>query len=137
MDDIVLPALHRPSPEIVVVYDTSGSMHAEMLSRALAEVEGLVQSQGLGRHLRVLSVDTQVQGAPGFAERPRSPWPAVAEPTWVQGSAQLRPSTTSRYDRRGDKARRSAAERLSLDLGVASQPPSEHDEGPESQGDAR
>jgi site-specific recombinase XerD len=26
------------------------------------------------------------------------------------------PSTTSRYDRRGDKARRSAAERLSLDL---------------------
>jgi len=43
------------------------------------------------------------------------------------------PSTTSRYDRRGDKARRSAAERLSLDLGVPAQPPSEHDLGPQSQ----
>ena len=47
------------------------------------------------------------------------------------------PSTTSRYDRRGDKARRSAAERLSVDLGVPSQPPSEHDSGPESQGGDR
>ena len=61
VEDIVLPALHRPSPEIVVVCDTSGSMHAELLSRALAEVEGLVQSQGRGRHLRVLAVDAQVQ----------------------------------------------------------------------------
>jgi len=43
----------------------------------------------------------------------------------------------SRYDRRGDKARRAVAERLSLDLGVAPQPPSEHDSGPKSQGDAR
>jgi len=39
------------------------------------------------------------------------------------------PSTTSRYDRRGDKARRSAAERLSLDLGGLSETPSEHDTG--------
>lgn len=61
VDDVVMPALHRPSPEIVVVCDTSGSMHDELLSRALAEVEGLVQSQGLGRHLRVLAVDAQVQ----------------------------------------------------------------------------
>jgi len=44
------------------------------------------------------------------------------------------PSTTSRYDRRGDKARRSAAERLSLDLSIPAQPPSEHDSGPQSQG---
>jgi hypothetical protein len=40
----------------------------------------------------------------------------------VAGPRQLRvaasPSTTSGYDRRGDKARRSAAERLSLDLGA-------------------
>jgi len=32
------------------------------------------------------------------------------------------PSTTSRYDRRGDKARRSAAERLRLDLDDPAQP---------------
>ncbi len=44
------------------------------------------------------------------------------------------PSTTSRYDRRGDKARRSAAERLRLDLGVPSEPASEHDSGVESHG---
>lgn len=35
------------------------------------------------------------------------------------------PSTTSRYDRRGDKARRSAAERLTLDLGAPSTAPSD------------
>jgi integrase len=33
------------------------------------------------------------------------------------------PSTTSRYDRRGDTARRSAAERLTLDLGAHSESP--------------
>jgi site-specific recombinase XerD len=47
------------------------------------------------------------------------------------------PSTTSRYDRRGDKARRSAAERLSLDLRAPSESPSEHDSGPESHGGGR
>ncbi len=40
------------------------------------------------------------------------------------------PSTTSRYDRRGDKVRRSAAERLSLDLGLSSSVgPNEGDSG--------
>ena len=40
------------------------------------------------------------------------------------------PSTTSRYDRRGDQARRSAAERLSLDLGLSSSVgPNEGDSG--------
>jgi predicted metal-dependent peptidase len=59
-DDIVLPALHRPQPEIAVACDTSGSMHDEMLARALAEIEGLVAAQGLRRQLRVLAVDTEV-----------------------------------------------------------------------------
>jgi predicted metal-dependent peptidase len=59
-DDIVLAALHRPQPEIVVVCDTSGSMHDDLLARALAEVEGLVAAQGLRRQLRVLAVDTHV-----------------------------------------------------------------------------
>ena len=35
------------------------------------------------------------------------------------------PSTTSRYDRRGDKARRVAAERLSIDLVPLDVPPTE------------
>jgi integrase len=45
------------------------------------------------------------------------------------------PSTTSRYDRRGDKARRSAAERLSLDLTGPSEPASESDTCPDGNGD--
>jgi predicted metal-dependent peptidase len=58
--DVVLPALHRPQPEVVVVCDTSGSMHEGLLARALAEIDGLLTAQGLRRRLRVLAVDTHV-----------------------------------------------------------------------------
>jgi hypothetical protein len=44
------------------------------------------------------------------------------------------PSTTSRYDRRGDKARRSAAERLSLDLVGSAEPEDGHDTSSEDDG---
>ncbi len=57
--DVVLPALRRPVPEVAVVCDTSGSMTETMLTRVLAEVEGLLRSVGVGT-LRVLSVDTEV-----------------------------------------------------------------------------
>ncbi|MGH9114821.1 MAG: vWA domain-containing protein [Acidimicrobiales bacterium] len=61
---VVLPALHRPVPEIVVVCDTSGSMHDELLARALAEIEGILTKAGLrSRQLRVLAVDTAVHTA--------------------------------------------------------------------------
>ncbi|MGH9224587.1 MAG: vWA domain-containing protein [Acidimicrobiales bacterium] len=60
VDDVILPALHRPQPEVVVVCDTSGSMHDRLLARARAEVEGLLTAQGLRRQLRVLAVDTHV-----------------------------------------------------------------------------
>lgn len=60
VEDVVLPALRCPQPEVVVVCDTSGSMHEGLLARALAEINGLAAAQGLRRHLRVLSVDTEV-----------------------------------------------------------------------------
>jgi predicted metal-dependent peptidase len=58
--DVVLPALRRPVPEVAVVCDTSGSMSPELLSMALAEVEGLLKGLGLRRQLRVLACDTAV-----------------------------------------------------------------------------
>jgi hypothetical protein len=62
--DLVLPTLHRPIPDVVIVCDTSGSMGDRLLARALAEVEGVLVRAGL-RHtrLRVLAVDTDVQAA--------------------------------------------------------------------------
>lgn len=63
--DVVLPALRRPVPEIAVVCDTSGSMNEELLTMALAEVEGLLKGLGLRRQLRVLACDT----AAGPAQR--------------------------------------------------------------------
>ncbi|MDX6326069.1 MAG: hypothetical protein QOK15_2423 [Nocardioidaceae bacterium] len=57
----VLPTLHRPVPHVAVVCDTSGSMHDELLARALAEVEGILTRAGLrSGGLRVLAVDTDV-----------------------------------------------------------------------------
>lgn len=58
---VVLASLYRPLPSVAVVCDTSGSMHAELLARALAEVEGLLVRGGLRQaQVRVLAVDTAV-----------------------------------------------------------------------------
>ncbi len=62
---VVLPALRRPVPEVAVVCDTSGSMTADLLAMALAEVEGLLRALGLARQVRVLACDT----AAGPAQR--------------------------------------------------------------------
>ena len=65
---VVLPALRRPVPEVAVVCDTSGSMTADLLAMALAEVEGLLRALGLARQVRVLACDT----ATGPAQRVNS-----------------------------------------------------------------
>ncbi|MDA0183545.1 VWA-like domain-containing protein [Solirubrobacter phytolaccae] len=57
--DVLLPALVRPVPDVAIVVDTSGSMHDELLARALAEVEAVLKRAGL-RRVRVLAVDTAV-----------------------------------------------------------------------------
>jgi predicted metal-dependent peptidase len=57
---VVLPALRRPVPEVAVVCDTSGSMTADLLAMALAEVAGLLRALGLSRQVRVLACDTAV-----------------------------------------------------------------------------
>jgi predicted metal-dependent peptidase len=58
---VVLPAMHRPIPNVAIVCDTSGSMHEVLLGRALAEVEGILARAGLRQtQVRVLAVDTNV-----------------------------------------------------------------------------
>jgi predicted metal-dependent peptidase len=58
---VILPAMHRPIPNVAVVCDTSGSMHEQLLARALTEVEGLLTRGGLRQaQIRVLAVDTNV-----------------------------------------------------------------------------
>ncbi|MGH9190645.1 MAG: vWA domain-containing protein [Acidimicrobiales bacterium] len=61
---VVLPALERPVPEVVVMCDTSGSMTADLLAQVLAEVEGLLRGVGLARNrVRVMSVDSKVRSS--------------------------------------------------------------------------
>ena len=56
-----MPTLVRPIPDVAIVCDTSGSMTGDLLGRALAEVEGLLQRVGLrGTNVRVLSCDAEV-----------------------------------------------------------------------------
>jgi predicted metal-dependent peptidase len=60
--DIVMPALQRPVPEVLVLCDTSGSMGEEELATVLAEVDGLLKGVGLARNrVRVMAVDAAVQ----------------------------------------------------------------------------
>ncbi|MGO9791500.1 MAG: DUF2201 family putative metallopeptidase [Solirubrobacteraceae bacterium] len=60
--DLVLPTLQRPVPEIAIICDTSGSMHEQLLARALAEIEAVLTRAGLRqRQIRVLAVDAAVQ----------------------------------------------------------------------------
>ena len=59
--DIVMPALERPVPEVLVLCDTSGSMGDEELATVLAEVDGLLKGVGLARNrVRVMAVDAAV-----------------------------------------------------------------------------
>ncbi|MGQ0520518.1 MAG: vWA domain-containing protein [Actinomycetota bacterium] len=56
--DVVLPAMERTVPEVVVLCDTSGSMGERQLARLLAEVDGLLRGVGLARsRLRIMAVD--------------------------------------------------------------------------------
>ncbi len=58
---VILPALERPVPEVVVLCDTSGSMSEQQLSQVLAEVDGLLRGVGLARNrLRVVAADAAV-----------------------------------------------------------------------------
>lgn len=59
-DEVVLPTMVRPLPEVAIVCDTSGSMHDGLLARALAEVDGILSRAGLRRGVPVLAVDTAV-----------------------------------------------------------------------------
>jgi predicted metal-dependent peptidase len=56
---VVLPSLRQPVPQVTVLLDTSQSMLGEPLSRAVAEVGGVLRAVGVARHsLRVLCCDS-------------------------------------------------------------------------------
>jgi predicted metal-dependent peptidase len=59
--EVLLPGTFRPSPQVAVVLDTSGSMDDDLLARALAEVDGILTRVGLAtRRVSVLSCDAAV-----------------------------------------------------------------------------
>ena len=59
--ELVLPTLVQPVPEVAIVCDTSGSMHEQLLGRALAEIDAILTKAGLRRaRVPVLAVDTAV-----------------------------------------------------------------------------
>lgn len=57
--DVVLPTLRKPTPEVAVVCDTSGSITDDLLAEAIAEVDGVLAAVG-ARGVRLLACDTSV-----------------------------------------------------------------------------
>lgn len=57
---VVLPSLMRPTVEVAVVCDTSASVSDELLSQAMAEVDGLLRAVGT-REISVFAVDDAVR----------------------------------------------------------------------------
>ncbi|MFG2981899.1 VWA-like domain-containing protein [Streptomyces sp. NPDC048258] len=58
---VVLPSLRRPLPRVAIVIDTSGSMGADDLAAALAEVTGVLREVGVGgNRVAVLACDADV-----------------------------------------------------------------------------
>jgi len=59
--DVVLPGTFRPSPELAVVVDTSGSMSEADLTGAMSEVDGILSRTGLAtRRASVIACDAAV-----------------------------------------------------------------------------
>ena len=59
-DPVIRPGMTRPVPDVAVVVDTSGSMYEQELTRALAEIRGILTRVVPGEGLRVYSVDADV-----------------------------------------------------------------------------
>jgi predicted metal-dependent peptidase len=59
--NIILPGTFRPSPDLALVLDTSGSMGPNQLAAALVEVDGILTRLGLAaRRIPVLACDSEV-----------------------------------------------------------------------------
>jgi predicted metal-dependent peptidase len=58
--DFVLPGFRSPSLSVGVIVDTSGSMSADDLGRALAEIKGILKATGTHKQTTVISVDAAV-----------------------------------------------------------------------------
>jgi len=60
---VVMPALRRPSQEVAVVVDTSGSMGSQDIQDALSEIRGILLSLGQRNGVTVLAVDADIHSA--------------------------------------------------------------------------
>lgn len=60
ISDIILPSMRQPLPTIAVVIDTSGSISDEMLSQAVAEVEGILKALGFRDRIWYIACDYDV-----------------------------------------------------------------------------
>ncbi|MBP2070771.1 vWA domain-containing protein [Thermoanaerobacterium butyriciformans] len=58
--DIIMPSLRQPSISVAVVVDTSGSVSDNMLSQALAEIDGILKSVGLKNGVHYIACDAEV-----------------------------------------------------------------------------
>ena len=93
--EILRPATSRPTPDLAIVVDTSGSMNADDHNKAVAEINAICTRVAPGHHIDYYAVDTTTRAhkrITGTRDLPLHGGGGTDMATGIAAAAQTRPA---------------------------------------------